>query len=134
MRNMKDKKNLKKQLKTLSLGDLISASWFDASVGKSRTAGPIDVPVTSWGVFIGILGKRNRHIILAQNTYQFSDGIFDIDYTAIPLSWTVNVSVLIRNHLSEDRAQNLLNSFIMSKGSRALAGGQKRVRNHEGSD
>jgi hypothetical protein len=26
----------------------------------------IDVPVVSWGIFLGVLGSKNRHIILAQ--------------------------------------------------------------------
>jgi hypothetical protein len=39
--------------------------WTDASIGKTSTnGGVIDVPVQSWGIFVGVFGKR-KHIILA---------------------------------------------------------------------
>jgi len=96
-------------------------SWFDASIGKSLSGGlaGIDVPVSSWGVFIGVLGERNRHIILAQNNFRYANGLYDIDYTAVPLSWAVEVRVIEKQHVGVEEAKNLLNSFLM--------GGRRRV-------
>ena len=104
--------------------------WFDASVGKSFTGGSIDVPVKSWGVYIGVLGKRNKHIILAQNNFQYADGFYDIDYTAIPVTWTVNVTIIDKNHVPMQEAEVMLKSFLRG-GSRTLnQHKQERIMNH----
>jgi len=129
---MKSKRNLKSQLKDLQSGALISVEWFDASVGKSFTGGSIDVPVKSWGIYIGVLGKRNKHIVLAQNNFQYSDGFCDIDYTAIPVTWTVNVTIIDKNHVSMEEAEVMLKSFLRG-GRRILNHKQERLKNH-GSD
>jgi hypothetical protein len=104
-----------RQVKELSLGDLIRVEWYDASIGKSLSGGlnGIDVPVTSWGVFLGVLGAKNKHIILAQNSFHYSDGLYDIDYTAIPTAWTTNITAIIRNHVPPETAKQLLNSFLI---------------------
>lgn len=89
------KSNLRKQLESLSPGDLISCSWCDASTGKSSSnGGVIDVPVRSWGVFVGLFGNKTKHIVLAQNSFQYADGLYDLDYTAIPLSWQLTSGFL----------------------------------------
>lgn len=124
-----------KQVKGLSLGDLVKVDWFDASVGKSLTGGlaSIDVPVQSWGIFLGVLGEKNKHVILAQNNFQYADGLYDIDYTAIPVAWAVNVYVIQKNHVADQDAKQLLNSFLMG-GRRIFSRSKKqqKVRNHEG--
>ena len=110
-------KDLKKQLDSVSVGDLISVEWCDASVGKSSGSGAaIDVPVRSWGIFIGVLGIKTKHIVLAQNSFRYSDGLVDLDYTAIPLSWTDDISILIKEHIPKDAGNTLVNSFL--QGSR----------------
>jgi len=59
-----------KQIKSCVLGDLVRIEWFDASVGKSLSSGgAIDVPVKSWGIYLSVLGERNKHTILAQNSF-----------------------------------------------------------------
>jgi hypothetical protein len=70
-------KEVVKQVKGLTLGDLVKVEWYDASIGKSLSGGlnGIDVPVTSWGIFIGLLGQKNKHIILAQNNFRYADGL-----------------------------------------------------------
>jgi len=124
-------KSLKKQLKDLQVGDLISVSWTDASIGKSLGSGvAVDVPAQSWGIFIGLMGKHNQHIVLAQNNFQYSDGFYDIDYTAIPVSWTVTVNVIEKNHVAKDEAQILFTSFL--RGGRRVSSKhkQQKVKNH----
>jgi len=106
-------RDLKNQLSTLEVGDLICVDWCDASVGNSRGSGTsIDVPVKSWGIFIGVLGEKAKHIVLAQNSFRYSDGLFDLDYTAIPIDWTTNVAVLAKEHIPGDLASKLVNSFL----------------------
>jgi hypothetical protein len=127
-------KEVVKQVKGLSLGDLCRVDWFDASIGKSLSGGlaGIDVPVQSWGIFLGVLGEKNKHIILAQNSFRYADGIYDIDYTAVPITWTANITAIIKNHVPPEDAKQLLNSFL-GGGKRTSARGKKqqRVTNHE---
>jgi hypothetical protein len=126
-------KNLRKQLEKLSSGDLVCVEWCDASVGKSLGSGvAVDVPVKSFGVFIGVLGSKNKHVVIAQNAFKYSDGFFDIDYTSIPLSWTVQIILVTKNLVNSTEAQYLVNSFLMG-GRRTLQNRtrQQKVRNHD---
>lgn len=96
-------------------GDLIAVDWCDASTGKSSmNGGAIDVPVCSWGIFLGVVEGRVKHIILAQNSFRFTDSAFDLDYTAIPLSWTVEVKVLAPEHVKREIAEDMIQSFAHS--------------------
>jgi hypothetical protein len=126
-------KSVLKSIRNLSLGDLVKIEWFDASIGKSLSGGlnGIDVPVVSWGVFLGVLGSKNRHIILAQNSFRYADGVYDIDYTAVPLAWTANATVIAKAHVPIEEAKQLLNSFLVG-GKRASVQGKKqqKMRNH----
>jgi hypothetical protein len=79
----------------------------------------IDVPVKSWGIYVGLIGDKVKHIVLAQNSFRYSDGLFDLDYTAVPLGWAVDVSVLIKEHIPKEAATRLVNSFMMG-GHRSL--------------
>lgn len=125
------KNSLKKQLEDLQVGDLICVSWTDASIGKSLGSGvAVDVPAQSWGIFIGLMGKRSKHIVLAQNNFQYSDGFYDIDYTAVPVSWAVTVNVIEKNHVAKDEAEILFTSFL--RGGRRVSSKhkQQKVKNH----
>jgi hypothetical protein len=111
------RKKLSKELKDVKAGDLIEVIWADASIGKSLDSGPmVDIPVHSWGVFVAVLGEKNKHIILGQNSFRYADGLFDIDYTAIPLTWTESVKVLHKQSVAAEIARQLLYSFM--KGGR----------------
>jgi len=123
------KEVVKKQVKGLGLGDLVRVEWFDASIGKSLSGGlnGIDVPVVSWGIFLGVLGSKNRHIILAQNSFRYADGFYDIDYTAVPLAWTANATVIAKAHVPLEEAKQLLNSFLVG-GKRASIRGKKQEK------
>jgi hypothetical protein len=131
------KNNLRKMFEAITPGDLICCEWCDASVGKSSGSGPaIDVPVKSWGVFIGLLGEKTKHIVLAQNSFRYADGLFDLDYTAIPLSWTIGVEVLVKEHVPRQVADKLVNSFLLG-GHRAFNRPrtfQQRLSTHGRSD
>jgi hypothetical protein len=125
-------KKIEDEMKKLNLGDLVRVEWTDASIGKSLSAGlNVDVPVASWGVYLGLLGQRSKHIILVQNNFHYADGLCDLDYTAIPLVWSTKVTVLAKNHLQPGEAQVLMNSFLMG-GRRSLQNRtrQERVSNH----
>ncbi len=127
-------KEVVNQIKSLSLGDLIRVEWFDASIGKSLSGGlnGIDVPVVSWGIFLGVLGKKNKHIILAKNTFNYADSLYYIDYTAIPTAWTQNITTIKKNHIPQQQAKQLQKSFLIGgKTTTKRNKRQKRVENHE---
>jgi len=88
--------------------------------------------VKSWGVFVGLFGEKTKHIVLAQNSFRYADGLFDLDYTAIPLSWTADITVLVKEHIPKQIAGKLVNSFLMG-GHRAFNHPrtfQKRLSTH----
>jgi len=108
-------KQVLRQLKELEIGDLVRVEWVDASVGKSLGSGNIDVPVFSYGIYLGCLGERHKHIILAQNGFRYSNGVFDVDYTAIPVSWGTKVTVVKPKEVNLVTAQILLTSFLQGR-------------------
>jgi len=111
-------KEVLKQIRRLRPGNLLRVEWFDASTAKTAMGGPIDIPVKSWGIFIGVFGEKNKHIILAQNNFRMTEeGLHDIDYTAIPVTWTINVFVVSPNEVDDQEAQRLIQSFIAGTGS-----------------
>jgi hypothetical protein len=113
-------KQILKLFENIQPGDLIAVDWYDASVGKSSGSGmTIDVPVKSWGIFVGLIGDRVKHIVIAQNSFRYADGMFDLDYTAIPAGWALGVTVLIKEHVPAESAIRLVNSFMMG-GHRSL--------------
>ena len=129
-----NRNQLKKIFDNLRPGDLVCVEWCDASVGKSSGSGvSIDVPVKSWGIYVGLFGERTKHIVLAQNSFRYSDGLFDLDYTAVPASWTLDVVVVVKSHLTEQVAKSLVNSFLLG-GHRAFKHQrtfQRRASTHE---
>lgn len=109
---MEQEKDVKKQLESICVGDLVCVDWYDASTGKSSGSQDIDVPVKSWGVFIGVLGLKTKHIVLAQNSFCLNDGFFDLDYTAIPLSGTIDVTVIVKDIIPKDATGRLVSAFL----------------------
>ena len=66
-------KKVLKQLSELMLGDLVGVTWVDASKGRLETVekmqksgasgAEIDLPVTSYGVYLGAFGKIAMHTL-----------------------------------------------------------------------
>ena len=133
------KDSLDSQLALCHPGDLVCCSWTDASIGKTSTnGGVIDVPVRSWGVFVGVFGKR-KHIILAQNSFEYADGLCDLDYTAIPIGWIEEVQVTSSKFVDEQFARGLIASFarcgndqkkVLNRSNRPRAVFQRRLSTH----
>ena len=125
------KRKVLEQLKALDCGDLIRVDWTDASVGKSLSGGlhGIDVPVISVGIFLGVLGEHNKHIVLGQNHFRYADGLYDIDYTAVPVSWAFEISVIVKAYVSPEEANKLVTSFLMGA-RRPRRTKQQRIKNH----
>lgn len=136
-------KQVQRALEACAPGDLICVEWCDASTGKtSMNGGVIDVPVRSWGVFLGLMGTRMKHIMLAQNSFRYLDGLYDLDYTAIPVGWTLEVSCLQQAHLPLEVARELAKCFLNTHsearkntaGLRSPRTYQQHLRLHGGRD
>ena len=109
-------RDVKSQLEKIKSGDLVCVEWCDASVGKSlRSSDGIDVPVKSWGIFVGILGSQNKHIVLAQNSFFFADGHYDVDYTAILLASVERLILCTKESVDLKIARDLFNSFVSTR-------------------
>ena len=121
------RRQIMKQLGSLRLGDLVFVEWSDASIGKSLHSGAIDVPVYSYGLFLGCLGEKRKHIILAQNSFRYANGLYDIDYTAIPLDWSVKIISVKAKQVDEETAGCLVRSFLQGHARRL----KRRIHNHE---
>ena len=131
-------KEILSQIKGLVAGDLVCVEWCDASIGKSLSNGVsgIDVPVKSWGIYVGVLGQKRKHLILAQNCFRYSDGLYDIDYTAVPVPWAIKAVAVQKRHVGTEEAKHLMNSFLVNEKmkdgkpsfGRCLL--QRRMRNH----
>jgi len=119
-------KHILKQIRALQCGALIRVEWVDASIGKSMVGGTIDVPVVSYGIYLGCLGERHQHLILAQNSFRYSNGLYDVDYTAIPISWSLKITVVSEREVEATIAQALLTSFLQGR-CRTL---KRRTSNH----
>ena len=105
------KRYILKHIKNLQLGDLIRVDWFDARICKSLAGGSIDVPVVSWGVYLGIMDDKNKHVVLDQNNFRYADGFFDINCTTIPVTWASKIHCIIPGAFCREEAEQLVKSF-----------------------
>jgi hypothetical protein len=118
--------------KQIQAGDLVRVDWNDASVGKSLSGGlfGIDIPVFSIGIFLGVLGDKKQYIVLGQNHFRYADGLYDIDYTSVPITWTVQITVITKAYISPEEANKLVTSFLMG-GRLPRRIKQQRISNHK---
>lgn len=112
-----------KQIKDLRLGDLVRCEWSDASKGEARVTKDMqsdvqfDIPVTSWGVFLGIVGHKTKHIILLRDHFEMSAalGVYDVDFNVIPLGMISNLALLKRAELDREVATLLKTAFLRAR-------------------
>ncbi|MCW4018007.1 MAG: hypothetical protein NWF00_04925 [Candidatus Bathyarchaeota archaeon] len=122
-------KQILKTLESCKPGDLISVDWCDASAGKSsQNGGMIDVPVRSWGVYLGLMGVRAKQIVLAQNSFRYVGSVYDLDYTAIPVGMALEVQCIQVGHLPKAVVDNLLRSFVSESVNRKNTAGLQGLR------
>jgi len=113
----------KRQIRMLQLGDLIRVRWFDASKGEARiderseAAVQFDILVTSWGVFLGLVGEKTKHVLLIRDHFQMnaSSGVYDIDFNVVPVGMISAVEVLKRGELEPNVAKLLQQAFLKAR-------------------
>jgi hypothetical protein len=123
-------KKVLKQLSELQLGDLVEVTWLDASRGRLETVeelreagaagAEIDLPVTSYGVYIGSFGKRAKHIVLVASQWLFAQGYGQIDCTIIPVGTVENIRVLLPKLMDAENVQVCQQAFIHGRARRLM--------------
>jgi len=116
-------REVRKQIKGLQLGDLIRVRWFDACKGEalideqSDTTVQFDVPVTSWGVFLGLVGEKTKHVLLIRDHFQMnaSSGVYDIDFSVVPIGMINAIEVLKQGELEPKVAELLQQAFLKAR-------------------
>jgi len=118
------------QLKKLRLGDLVEVTWLDASRGKLETVeelreagaagAEIDLPVTSYGVYIGTFGRIAKHVVLVASQWLFSQGYGQIDCTIIPVGTVENIRVLMPKLMNMENVRVCQQAFIHGRARRLL--------------
>lgn len=88
---------IEKQLKSLTLGDFIGVSWFDASEARAplEEHQKPECLVNEWGIFLGVEGDP-KHLLLGQH-YVSMDRMWEA--TRIPITLIRSVQ-LIAKHAS----------------------------------
>ena len=117
------KKQVLKQLKALRLGDLVEVFWHDASKGEARiderSEGVVqfDIPVRSVGYFLGLAGRRFKHVILIRDSFQLNEaeGVYDVDFNIVPLGMIYDVNVALRNALDAKGVLLLRKAFLRAR-------------------
>lgn len=114
-------------LESVKPGDLIYVDWLDASRGRIETLSElrevgasnavIDSPVKSYGIFIGVFGKRSKHIVLVGSLWIFT-AVADygqVDTTIIPVGCVENVLVLQRGVLDIRSVKLCMSAFLQGR-------------------
>jgi len=123
-------KKVIKQLSELQSGDLVEVTWLDASKGRMETVeemreagasgAEIDLPVTSYGVYIGAFGKRANHIVLVASQWIYAQGYGQIDCTIIPVGTVENIRVLMPKLMGIDNVRVCQQAFIQGRARRLM--------------
>jgi len=123
-------KKVLKQLSELQLGDLVEVTWFDASKGRMETVeelreagasgAEIDLPVISYGVYIGSFGKMAKHIVLVASQWIYAQGYGQIDCTIIPVGTVENIGVLISKLMVMENVRVCQQAFIHGRARRLM--------------
>ena len=122
------KENLK-QINKLQFGDLVRVYWLDASEAMGRTGERgephFDTPVASIGHYVGVKGKRTRHLILLKDIFQITEQTYDLVYNCIPLGMIEKIKVR-RSQDLEEKFHEIIKKNLMK--IKAKAGRFVKVR------
>jgi hypothetical protein len=121
---------------SLRFGDLIEVAWLDASESTGRFAGErhsgFDTPVRSVGYFLGLKGKRTKHVVIAK---EIIDDAF-YHYNVIPVGMIEGITILAKDRLDPE-TKRVLKKFVAvsikklrGKDGWAYAEGQNKKRVH----
>jgi hypothetical protein len=99
-------KNDLNKLCKLQFGDLVRVYWLDASEAMGRTGEGgephFDTPVASIGHYVGVKGKRAKHLILLKDIFQITEKTYDLVYNCIPLGMIEKINVRRKQDLETE--------------------------------
>jgi len=102
---MNDQDHVLQVVSRLQFGDLVRVYWLDASEAMGRTGEKgephFDTPVASIGHFVGVKGKRTKHLILLKDIFQITEETYDLVYNCIPVGMIEKIRVRRRRDLEE---------------------------------
>ena len=113
---MNNQNRVLRSISRLQFGDLVRVYWLDASEAMGRTGGEgephFDTPVASIGHFVGVKGKRTKHLILLKDIFQVTEEMYDLVYNCIPLGMIEKIRVRRRRDL-EERFHEIIKKNLM---------------------
>ena len=99
-------KEIVNQLEKLRFGDLVRVYWLDASEAMGRTGEGgephFDTPVASVGHYVGVKGKRAKHLILLKDIFQITEKTYDLVYNCIPIGMIEKINVRRKKDLETE--------------------------------
>jgi len=117
------KREILKQIKTLQLGDLVEVFWHDASKGEARIeqqaedTTQFDIPVRSVGYFLGIAGRKTKHLIMIRDVFELNSTqrVYDVDFNSVPIGMIYKITVALQGALHQDMAVSLKKAFLKTR-------------------
>lgn len=94
-------------LKDLKVGDLIRVHWLDASEDTRplhKNPKAFDVPIRSYGIFLGVKGYRTKHVIIAKEVIEY-DKTFH--YNCIPVGMIEQIVLINKGELPKNLLTHL---------------------------
>ena len=113
-----------KMLEGIEPGDLVVVDWLDSSHGRIETqrelretrpnVAVIDCPVKSYGVFLGLFGKRSRHIVVASSMWIFTavKDYGQVDSIVIPIGCVECIRLLQSQVLDANNVMLCRSAFL----------------------
>jgi len=99
--------NVAEVVESLRFGDLLQVDWFDASEATDNISHEcFDTPICSVGFFLGVKGRKTRHIVIAKEIIDSKT----YHYNVIPVGMINRIEVhskVALNHTAKRRLKKL---------------------------
>lgn len=120
-------KSLKRKLEACKPGDLVVVDWLDSSHGRIETqrklretrpgVAAIDCPVKSFGVFLGLFGKKSQHIVVSSSLWVYTavEDYGQVDTIVIPIGCVEDIKVLQSQVLDANNVMLCRSAFLQGR-------------------
>jgi hypothetical protein len=114
-------------LEDIKPGDLVVVDWLDSSHGRIETqrelrevrpnVAVIDCPVKSYGVFLGLFGKRSQHIVVSSSLWIYTavEDYGQVDSIVVPIGCVENIKLLQSQVLDANNVMLCRNAFLKGR-------------------
>jgi hypothetical protein len=116
-----------KMLEGIEPGDLVVVDWLDSSHGRIETqrelretkpnVAVIDCPVKSYGVFLGLFGKKSQHIVVSSSLWIYTaiEDYGQVDTIVIPIGCVEDIKLLQSQVLDANNVMLCRNAFLKGR-------------------